>query len=245
MEISEVTVRLLLVFFPGIICAMVVDALTVHRERKLWSFVLNSFVLGLTCYLLTFALWRLFAPGQVTIMQSLLQVKAEEGKESIAVVEIVVATMLSLPLAFGLSYASNHKVLHLFGQKLRVTRKFGHLDVWDWAFNNAEIPEWVVVKDLDAGLAYEGWVRAFSDTADSNELFLRDVRVVDDNTGEEVDTLWGLYLARPRDKLTIEFSGLTVSPTRQEHHEPENKREENHGQGPDSEGRTESETLDA
>lgn len=140
MEISEVTVRLLLVFFPGIICAIIVDALTVHRERKLWSFVLNSFVLGLGCYLVTFALWRLFAPGQVTIMESLLHLKAKEGKEAIAVVEIVVATVLSVPLAFGLSYLSNHKVLHRLAQRLGVTKKFGDPDVWGWLFNS-KFPE--------------------------------------------------------------------------------------------------------
>jgi len=207
MEISEVTVRLLLIFFPGIICAMITDALTVHRERKLWSFLLNSFVLGLSTYILTFALWQLLAPCQVTIMESLLQLKANGGKEDPAVVEIVAAILLSIPLALGVSYASNHKVLHRFGQWLRITKKFGDLDVWGYLFNS-DIPEWVVVRDLDEDLAYEGWVEAFSDTADDNELFLRDVRVVNNSTGEELYRVGGLYLARARGRLTIEFVGL-------------------------------------
>lgn len=226
MEISEVTVRLLLVFFPGIICAMVVDALTVHRERKLWSFVLNSFVLGFTCYLLTFALWQVLSPGHVTIMESLLEVKAKEGKEALAVVEIVVATVLSIPLAFGVSYASNHKLLHRMARGLRVTKKFGDLDVWGYLFNS-DIPEWVVVRDLEEDLAYEGWVEAFSDTADDNELFLRDVRVVNNTTGDEIYRVGGLYLARARGKLTIEFVGLETALGQQAEEERENYEERN------------------
>jgi len=239
MEISEVTVRVLLIFFPGIICAMILDSLTVHREWKLWRFALTSFVLGLVCYIATFAVWQLVVPTQVTIVESLLQ--AKEGKEAPAVAEIVAATLVSIVLAFVLSCASNRKVLHRVAQRLRVTRKFGHLDVWDWMLNNTDIPEWVVVRDLDTGLAYEGWVRTFSDTADANELFLRDVRVLNNETGEEIDSLWGLYVARPREKLTIEFSGLTMAPRSREDREAESSNgEDKHGQGSDSEGRAES-----
>jgi len=54
MEISEFTLRLPLLFFPGIVCAYLVDALTIHRPRQPVFFLLQSFVLGLGSY---FAYW--------------------------------------------------------------------------------------------------------------------------------------------------------------------------------------------
>ena len=129
MEISEVTVRILLIFFPGIICAMMLDALTVHSERKPWFFALTCFVLGLACYILTFGIWQLAAPSHATIVESLVKVRAEQGAEALGVAEIVVASLLSVPLALGLAYVSNHNVLHRMAQKAGVTKRFGDLDV--------------------------------------------------------------------------------------------------------------------
>jgi len=51
MELSEFSLRLLLLFFPGVVCAYVVDALTIHRRRSEFEFLLNSLVLGIASYL--------------------------------------------------------------------------------------------------------------------------------------------------------------------------------------------------
>lgn len=82
MELSELTLRVLLLFFPGVLCAMLVDALTVRRERTPAQFLTASFVLGMGLYLFLAlgrtawaALARLFgtqAPPPVTFFGSLL-----------------------------------------------------------------------------------------------------------------------------------------------------------------------------
>ena len=58
MEATEFAVRLLLLFFPGVICAYIVDTLTIHKPRTQFLFVLNSLILGLTSYFVYWAaLW--------------------------------------------------------------------------------------------------------------------------------------------------------------------------------------------
>lgn len=52
MDISELTIKLLLLFFPGIVCYLIVDALIVHRERKLHEIFLLSFVYGVLAYVI-------------------------------------------------------------------------------------------------------------------------------------------------------------------------------------------------
>ena len=68
---------------------------------------------------------------------------------------------------------------------LHICYKFGDVGVWDFAFSS-DMPEWVVVRDQDNEIAYEGWVRAFSDSVDENELLLKDVRVCHNKKGGDV-----------------------------------------------------------
>ena len=82
--------------------------------------------------------------------------------------------------------------------------------VWEFLFNS-DLPEWVTVRDLKNDLAYEGWVHAFSDTCEPNELFLRDVKVIRNSTGDELYSIGGLYLSRERAELTIELPAIELT----------------------------------
>jgi hypothetical protein len=88
-----------------------------------------------------------------------------------------------------------------------VTNKFGEIDVWSYILN-AEIPGWVVIRDLEHDLMYEGWIQASSDSTEKDELFLRDVKVFTNSTAQQLYGVSGLYLPRSRENLTIEFPHL-------------------------------------
>ena len=72
-------------------------------------------------------------------------------------------------------------------------------------------PSSVDVRDLDRGITYAGWVRAYSETGKLRELLLRDAIVLD-KTGAVIDVPL-LYLARQDSDVHIEF------PYREEHRE--------------------------
>lgn len=76
---------------------------------------------------------------------------------------------------------------------------------------NSQIPEWVIVRDIENDLMYEGWVQAFSDSTERDELFLRDVKVFTNKTADELYEIPGLYLPKSRENLTIEFPALKFS----------------------------------
>ncbi|MGM0878098.1 MAG: hypothetical protein ACQEWV_26135 [Bacillota bacterium] len=71
--------------------------------------------------------------------------------------------MISVLLAFLISVGINRKLLHRFAKNLKITKKFGQLDVWSYTFDSPDIG-WVIVRDLDKDLMYQGWDEAFSDT---------------------------------------------------------------------------------
>jgi hypothetical protein len=51
-DISGLALRLLLLFFPGVVAALVADALVNHRDRTPFAFGTRAVVLGLLSYLL-------------------------------------------------------------------------------------------------------------------------------------------------------------------------------------------------
>jgi hypothetical protein len=87
-----------------------------------------------------------------------------------------VVSALAVPVGLAVAFVINHTWLHRFARFVRVSQKFGDIDVWSYVMNS-NIQPWVVVRDRDQDVMYDGWIAAFSDTIDTSELFLRDVKV--------------------------------------------------------------------
>lgn len=212
MQFSELTVRLLLIFFPGIIAALIIDSLTVHRGRDFRVFLLNSFILGLASYFILYIFIGLnnfmvklngFEPTlKVNFLNSLVN-----KSSTIHMKEVIVANIIAVIFAFLFSAAINYKLLHRFAKKLKITKKFGQLDVWSYVFDSPDV-DWIIVRDIGNDLMYQGWVEAFSDTYENNELFIREVFVYRNSTSEELYFMEGIYISREHTNLILEFPRL-------------------------------------
>ncbi len=132
MEISSVTLRVLLLFFPGVLCALLVDALTAHRDRTPVQFLTHAFALGMGSYLslalvrdlaATLARWlRLREPLDVTFFDALLN-----DHTRIAWREIALAGGVGLVLSGAIVAVLNHNLIFRGANRLGVSRKTG-----DW-----------------------------------------------------------------------------------------------------------------
>lgn len=200
MQLSELTIRLLLIFFPGIISSLIIDNLISHREREFKIFLLYSFILGLASYFILYIiisinnflviLRGLIPSWKVSFLNSLIDKKAD-----INIKEVVIATLIAIILALLISALINHRLLHKFAKKLKISKRFGQLDVWSYVLDSPDI-DWVIIRDLENDLMYQGWIEAFSDTYDTNELFIRDVKVYKNSTAEELYFMQGIYNKR-------------------------------------------------
>jgi len=200
---TELTLRLALLFLPGIICALLVEKLV---PTSVWStarLALYSLVLGLVCYLLYALLdaaWICKWPPSVDLLKSLT------NNSPLDFEEIFWATVTAPFVGLGVSLALNRHWLNRFAKVIGVSTKFGDIDVWARTFNSPDLAgAWVVVRDFDHDLSFEGWVNALSETYDVNELLLRDVRVYQSSTATFLYAVDSMYLTRAKDKLTIEF----------------------------------------
>jgi hypothetical protein len=195
---------LLLLFFPGVICAYIVDTLTIHRPRTQFQFLLNSLVLGLASYFLYWALLRVAAAGGASVPEFVLLRALTSAQTPLAFREVAWATLAGGILGLAVTFISSQKLHFRIARHLRITKKFGELDVWGFVFNSPQI-EWATVRDHSRNLAYDGWVQLFSDDSQSAELLLRDVQVYKNDSGERLYDTSSLYLSLDRNSIAIEF----------------------------------------
>lgn len=216
MEISALTLRVLLLFFPGVLCAMLVHVLTRQRDDAPARFLTSAFVLGMSSYLLLYlgrelcdGIAQLFGaprPLPMTFFAALM-----DEKKRIASGEIALAAVVAVPLAAAVSAAVNHKLLQNLARRMKVTRRFSEPDVWTLLFNSPDL-KWVIVRDLGHDLTFRGWVEAFSDRVDGerSELLLKHVTVYRNSSGAKLYETGRVYLARPREALVLEPGLITV-----------------------------------
>ena len=214
MEFSEFALRIVLLFLPGLIAFyLVVDKLTAHRPFKPHAIAIYSLLLGFYSYVIYAVVLDVIRPAgspqaKVSFIEALTDPKA-----SLDLFEIIVVSAFAIPLGLVVTFAINHSWLHRCARVLHVTRKFGDLDVWSYVMNS-DVEPWVVIRDREYDLMYEGWIEAFSDTSERDEILLRDVRVYRNSTAEQLYDTPALYLPRRRNTMTVEFPAVNAPRSR-------------------------------
>ena len=206
--------QLVLLFIPGIVWERIDNRFGVNRPNAQFDILRRAFCFGLTSYVALFLVaatingaWHYWKPDRPRLIHlSMVALQRDTYTlDASSVGEIGAASVAALVLSILWLYVTNAKVPVGIVQRIGATRRFGDEDVWDFTFNsrNAEV-EYVHVRDFDNQLTYAGWVDVFSETGGTRELVLRDVNVTAID-GTEGYTVPRLYLARPMDKITIEF----------------------------------------
>lgn len=145
--------------------------------------------------------------------------------------EIAWVCLVSIILGLFITVIETYKIHFRLIRFLRISDKFGELDVWGYSFNAPDI-ECVTVRDIEKNLVYDGWVQAFSDDSKNAELLLRDVSVYNNLEGTFLYQVGAMYISRNRDDITIEFRTIPITESRK-------RKEENE----DDQGRVNSETT--
>src|SRR5687768_16629805 len=129
MDITEFAFRLILLFFPGLTGAYVLDTLTVHRRKEPFFFCLEAVVMGVAAYLLSGlvvswlfpfcpATWRL--PKELSFIESL-----RSKDKPLSFSEIGWTSVGAVAMAIVGSWVSTNKVAFKIGRWLGVTNKSG------------------------------------------------------------------------------------------------------------------------
>lgn len=217
-EFSELTIRLLLLFFPGIIVTLITNKLTEKDEDSSMKFFIRSFVYGLISYFTLYMIVGIINSFFI-ILKSIIcncntdtyQIKLYflecliNGNKNISYIEIIVASIVSIFISLAVSYIANKNLLYKFANKLGISKKFGELDVWAHIFNGMEKDTWVIIRDYDLGFMYVGWANAFSSNHKESELLLKDVTVYNNDTAKEIYKTDAMYIPNLNGNIKIEL----------------------------------------
>ncbi len=230
MEFSEFTVRLIIIFMPGLISLFVIEYLVTIREIKLHRVIMYSFLLGIISYLGYYS-WiilttiigmaidyrslcaaiKVFELNSMdyVIINSLLNSKAVLDFQAFK--EIFGASILSFLIGCGFAYTIKYKWLYWIAKRIKLSNKHGDIDVWSFVMNLPEIQRLVIIKDKDRNRIYYGWVAASSYVKDILEIFLENVTIYETQGNKITNKFYtrGLYLTRKSDTIEVQFPYLT------------------------------------
>lgn len=209
MQISELTIRIIILIIPGIVATLIVDILTTHREWSPFRFSIYSAVLGVASYVfyqLFLYLWSLlillcpFFPSfpSLTFWSSLF-----DNKIPVSEYEVIFTCLVGLFLGLLITGIINNQYLNKIANKLKLSDKYGEGELFTQFIRNKDV-EWVWVRCKTTGLTYDGYINSYAETEKLQEIELNDVTVYNSEDSKELYKLSKIYLASQPGDFIIE-----------------------------------------
>ena len=209
MDLSFTVLQLTLVFLPGIVWALVDLRFGARREFSQFAFTLNVLLFGFISYSIMAAFGHVIG---LAISVPVISADAKTLDMTPLFWQIGLAMLVALLCSFAWVAASTHKLLSRFLRWIKVTKRYGDEDVWDFVFNSGDpMSEYVNVRDFEKKIVYSGYVSGFSESGKLRELILRDVQVYDLD-GQLLYPMPNIYLSRAAEDMHIEFPYSPKSP---------------------------------
>ena len=130
MEVTEVTLRFMLIGMPGIVAYLIICKITTKRKGTQLDSLLQIFLLSILSYSLLSGFYLILANisgGRISIVSPLERLigTISSKTNSILFWEIVAATTASIVVAFGWSYAWYYKLLTKLARFLKASDRYG------------------------------------------------------------------------------------------------------------------------
>lgn len=205
MELSAFTIRIILLFFPGIVATALFRLISNKGNIENREYFVKALIYSFLSYG-TLALFSLI--NKITIECTFFDALTDINVP-INYIEVFVVTIIAILISIVSLYMSNNNCLFKFGSKIRITTKTGEADVWGELFNNSNkgIKDFVYIIFVDKNLIYGGFVENFSLINQYREIILKEVRVFE-NEGKrkELRSMDRAYLQLTKeDNVIIEI----------------------------------------
>ena len=189
MESTELIVRLIILFIPGIIETLIYEVCQNRDYMSDRSFVINVVLSAFVTYSFTYVIFKLVGGG-TSFLDALL-----DSSVKISVMEIMVASALSIVLGF--IELRIVRIIATLNRKRNEKNRKVRMSVWDNLFDeNDGFDGHVRIILNDQGIIYEGYVSKYSASEmNRKEVYLKDVTKFDAKTGKELQRdISGIYL---------------------------------------------------
>lgn len=199
MEISEFTLKLIIVILPGAIASIIYEKLTIHKKWTPFQFTLNSILLGGISYMIADLISKaVFSDSGFESFWKNLPLK------EIPFLVVVKASLVSIFVGYIGAWMDKVKAINKIGRGLRLSNKYGDENLYSYFLGNDQIKE-VYVRDMTTNHTYHGMIQSYSETDNLKELVLTDVKIYNYETSEYLYDSQYIYISRPKDFLTLEI----------------------------------------
>lgn len=198
MEISELTLKLILVLIPGAIASRIYQKVTIHEKWTNFQFVSNSILFGALSYLLILLLNYItdYFDG-INLFWSNLPTKEIPGET------ILHACVSAILIGFSVSAIDHYKLLNLLAKSLRISRKYGDENLYSYFVNSPDVTE-IYIRDRSNGFTYHGFIDSYSENESTYEIVLRNVAVYAYEDSSHQFDLNKLYISKSKNDIVIE-----------------------------------------
>ena len=209
MEISDLTIKLIILLIPGILSALIIEQITVHQKWTQFKFILYSILLGFASYFMydQFLKLSLFIEYLLNSNTNFVSIRfwdsLFDAKIPVSLKEVFIACLYSVFIGLIISACIHYKLLHRLAIFLKISDKYGDENLFTF-FMNAKEVNWIWVRDPVRGLTYEGLRESFSESDNVRELVLRDVKVYNYEDSEFLYEVPAIYLSYKIGDLAIE-----------------------------------------
>ncbi|MCO6360749.1 hypothetical protein [Roseivirga pacifica] len=214
MEISTLTIKLIILLVPGALATILFRSLIVrHKEQSSFMFIITAIIFGLFSYLflqLLLSLKLLIVRkifGLCNSDQLLETFQNLSDSNSIPYEEVLLASAISISLGLMIAKFDNLKILNRIAQKFNISNKYGEENLFSFFLNSPDI-SWVYVRDIKNSLTYFGSVYSFSETSDIREIVLEEVSVFSYPDSKELYEIDRIYLSLNKNDIIIEQANL-------------------------------------
>lgn len=199
MEISELTLKLILLLIPGSIACILYERLTIHKQWNSFKFITNAILFGSISYVLAQIVFNI---GRIDL--SFDTFWENLPTKDIPYQAIIKASIVSVFVGLIATGLDHYKLINRFGKWIKLTNKYGDENLYSYFLNAKEVDE-VYVRDIENNLTYHGLINSYSENDEIKEIVLVDVIVYDYTTSKELYLLDKVYLSRSKENLTIEL----------------------------------------
>ncbi len=214
MEISALTLKIIILLVPGALATTIFKRLTVrHSEQSDFMFVIISIMFGMFSYVVLQLIYYLIDIVKYLIWGNILVYEKIEtfadlsNGNSIPFSEVLWASIISLVLGFLISKIDHSKAINNIARKLNISNKYGDENLYSYFLNSPDI-NWVYIRDIENSLTYLGAVESFSEALEHKEIVLGQVSVYTYPKSKKLYDIDRVYLVYPKDKLIIEQAKL-------------------------------------
>lgn len=200
---TALTLKLIIIFIPGAIATIIFGKLILHKEWSNFKFILFSVLFGVFSYLILQLIISLFNLCLSRNISDLTLWSTLSDAKAIPYFEVLFSSIISIILAFFISYIENNKWIYNFAKRLKISNKYGDENLYS-RFLNDSSTEYIYLRDIKNNLTYYGWVKSFSESSQVTEIRLAEVSVYSYSDSDLFYEIDEVYLSLNKSEIIIE-----------------------------------------